>query len=144
MGIVGADGKATKSQSATNESIQKNSITIIIDTSWQWSSRRYNGLFPSNSYGGTSFVDTTTAYNDVNDKVNEYLCSTLSQFFSAYDLCDRDRHVLKCISLARAIPFSCSDVDKTDIIPNSGATLTMRKHRHDFEDDYQACTDIFV
>ena len=86
------------------------------------------GCLQSNSYGGTSFVDASTACNDVNDDVNEYLCSTLSQSLSIYNCCDKDGHVRKCISLSRAILSSYSNDDNTDIIPDSGATLTMRKH----------------
>ena len=101
------------------------------------------GCFQSNSYGGTSFVDATTACNDVTGDVNVYLHSALSQSLSAYNLCDKDGCILKCISLARYIPLSCSDNDN-NIIPDSGGTLTMRKHQRDFEDDYQAYSDVFV
>ena len=72
------------------------------------------------------------------------ICSTLSESLSIYDVRGKDGRVRKCISFARAIPSSCSDDGNTDIIPDSGATSTMRKHRRDFEDDYQACTNVFV
>ena len=84
------------------------------------------------------------ACNDINDDVNGYFRSTLSEFLSVYDCCDKDGRVRKCISFARAIPSLCSNDDNTDSIPNSGATSTMREHLRDFKDDYQACANVFV
>ena len=129
MSTVGADGKYTKSELAANESIQKNLASKLSSTpSGSGQAAGVMGCFQINSYGCTSFVDATTACNDVNNEVNEYLCSAFSQSLSAYDLGDKDSHILKCISLARVMLSSCFDVDNTDIIPDSGATLTIRKH----------------
>ena len=47
------------------------------------------GCFQSNYYGGTSFVDATTACDNVNDDVNDCLRSTLSQSLSVHDVCDK-------------------------------------------------------
>ena len=63
---------------------------------------------------------------------------------SIYDTCDNDGRVSKCISLARAVPSSSSTDDNTDIIPDSGATSTMRRRRSNFEDDYKSCSGVFV
>ena len=144
MSTVGPDGKDTKSELAAKESIQKNLASQSSSTpAGSGRAAGTMGCFQSNSYGGTSFVDATTAYNNSNDDVNVYLRFALSQSLSAYNLCDKDGHILKCISLARYISTSCSNNDN-NIIPDSGATLTMRKHQRDFEDDYQACSDVFV
>ena len=103
------------------------------------------GCFRSNSYGGTSFVDATTACNEVNDDdVNDYFRSTLSESLSIYNIREKDCRVQKCVSFARAVQSSCSDNDNTDTITDSGSTLTMRKRRRDFEDDYQCCSDVFT
>ena len=86
------------------------------------------GCFQSNSYGGTSFIDATTACNDVNDDVSMYFCSTLSRLLSIYDVREADGRVRKCISFARHIPTSRSNNDDDDnFIPDSGATSTMLK-----------------
>ena len=85
------------------------------------------GCFQSNSYRGTSFVDATTACKEVNDDGNGYFPSTLSESLSIYDIREKDGRVRKCISFARAVPFSCSDNDNTDIIPDSDSTSTTRK-----------------
>ena len=64
---------------------------------------------------------------------------------SIYDSCDSNGHVRKCISLAWYAPsHSTSDSNEFDIIPNSGATSTMRRRRSDFEDDYITCNGAFV
>ena len=95
-----------KSTLATNESIQKNlsSQSSTLTSTWVpvGSGRAAStlGCFQSNSYGGTSFVDATTACNDCNDDVNEYFCSTLSKMLSIYDYSNKDSCVKKCISLA--------------------------------------------
>ena len=90
MTTIGADGKETKSTSAANESIQNNFASQ--SSSKPAGSGRAAGLgcFQSNSYGGTSFLDATTAYNDVNDDVNGYFRSTLSELLSVYDVCDKN------------------------------------------------------
>ena len=66
--------------------------------------------------------------DDVNDDVNGYFCSTLSEALSIYDVHEQDVSVQKCISFACHIPSSCSTDDNTDIIPDSGSTSTMTKH----------------
>ena len=93
--------------------------------------------------GGTSFVDSSTAYNDVNDDVNDYLRSTLSKLLSIYDYRGKNRHFQKCISLAQYIPTSCSDNDN-NVIPDSGATSTMMKHCQNFEYNYKDCDGAFI
>ena len=100
------------------------------------------GCFQSNDYGGTSFVDASTACNDVNDDVNGYFRSTLSEALSIYDVREQDGRVRKCISFSRHIPSSCSNAANTDMIPDSGSTSTMRRFRRDFENDYQACSNV--
>ena len=144
MTTVGVDGNDTKSSSAASESIEKNLESQ--SSSKPAVSGRAAGLgcFQSNSYGGTSFVDATTACNDVNDDVNSYFRSTLSESLSIYDVCEKDGRVRKCISFARHIPTSCSNSDNDDnVIPDSGATSTMLKFRQHFEADYQACEGVF-
>ena len=81
---VGPNGKDAKSTSAANESIQKN-----LDSQTQAGSGRAAGTlgcFESNSYGGTSFVDATTACNDCNDDVKGYFRSAVSQMLSIHDV----------------------------------------------------------
>ena len=63
---------------------------------------------------------------------------------SIYDLCNKDGCVSKYISLAQAAPSSSSVDNNTDIISDSGGTSTMRRRCSDFEDDYKACTNVFV
>ena len=101
------------------------------------------GCFESNSYRGTSSVDATTACNECNDDVNDYLRSVISRMLSIYDYRDKNGYFRKCISLARYVPTSCSDNDN-NIISDNGATSTMMKHRRDFEDIYKACNGAFV
>ena len=68
MKTVGADRKDTKSSSAASESIEKN-LESQSSSKPAGSGRAAGimGCFQSNSYGGNSFVDATTACNDVND-----------------------------------------------------------------------------
>ena len=76
MATVGTDGKYTKTQSEAQKSIQRN---LDSQTPQAAGSGRAAGVaravgelgcFRSNDYGGTSFVDASTACNDVNDDVN--------------------------------------------------------------------------
>ena len=145
MKTVGADRKDTKSSSAASESIEKN-LESQSSSKPAGSGRAAGimGCFQSNSYGGNSFVDATTACNDINDDVNGYFCSSLSEDLSIYDVHEQDGKVQKCISFACHIPSSCSNAANTDIIPDSGSTSTMRRFRCDFENDYQACSNVFV
>ena len=93
------------------------------------------------SDNGVSFVDATTACNDCNDDVKGYFRSAVSKMLSIYDSCNAGR-VRKCISLARHIPTP--NISSNDIIPDSGATSTMRRNIYDFEDDYVKCDGVFV
>ena len=64
------DGKDTKAVSAANESIQKNLASHISTPAGSGRAVGTLGCFQSNFYGGTSFVDATTACNDYNDDIN--------------------------------------------------------------------------
>ena len=80
------DGKDVKSSSGANKSIQKNLDSQ--SSSKVAGSGRLAGLgrFESNDYGGTSFVDASTACNEVNDDVNGYFRSILFEALSIYDV----------------------------------------------------------
>ena len=75
MTTIGANGKDNESTSAANESIQKNLVSqSLASSSTPAGSGRAAGTFCSfqyNSYGGTSFVDATIAY-DCNGDVKRY------------------------------------------------------------------------
>ena len=127
MKSVRADGKDTKSLLAASESIEKNLESQ--SSSKPVDSGRAAGTmscFQCNSYGGTNFVDATTFCNDINEDVNGYFRSTLSELLSIYDVCEKDGCIRKCISSARHISISCSNSDNNgNAIPDSGAISTM-------------------
>ena len=134
MKTVGADGKDTKTSLAAGDSIQKKLDSQSSSTpAGSGRAAGTMGCFQSNSYRGTSFVDATTACNDINDDVNGYFCSTLSESLSIYDVCGKEGCIRESISFARHIPTSCSNSDNDDdVIPDSGATSTMLKFRPKF------------
>ena len=99
MATVGPDRKDTKTQSEAQKSIKRN---LDSQTPQAAGSGRAAGVaravgelgcFQSNNYGGISFVDASTACKDVNDDVNGYFCSTLSEALSIYDVREQDGRV---------------------------------------------------
>ena len=99
MTTVGPDGKDTKTQSEAQKLIKQN---LDSQTPQAAGSGRAAGVaravgelgcFQSNNYGGISFVDASTACKDVNDDVNGYFCSTLSEALSIYDVREQDGRV---------------------------------------------------
>ena len=86
MITVGADRKDVKTKSEATASIE----TVLDSQSKVASSGRSAGpefgCFQSKDYGGTNFVDASTACNDVNDDVNGYFCLSFSEALSIYDV----------------------------------------------------------
>ena len=48
------------------------------------------------------------------------------------------------VSVLLATPFSASATSSNNIIPDSGATSTMRHNRSDFETNYVTCNGVFL
>ena len=113
------------------------------------------GWFARNVWDDTS-VDAGTAINDVNkDNESDYVCLVINGLLKLLDCIASDGTIRKYISVARHyINIVCSSIspetvtslvtNDDEIIPDSGTTSHMRKDISVFEDDYVACSNVFV
>ena len=114
------------------------------------------GRFAGNAWIETT-VDAETAVNDVNkDNEIDYFCIVINGILKPLDCIASDDTIRKCISFAKhCVNIVRSSITSDDnqtsvnesddeIVPDSGATLHMRRNRSVFEDDYVTCNDVFV
>ena len=111
------------------------------------------GRFSGSAWANTS-VDAKTAFNNVNkNNESDYFCILINGILKSLDYIASDGTIKKCISLAKycinivrsSTSSDTSSVTNNDeIVPDSGVTLHMRKNISVFENDYVACTNVFV
>ena len=158
--VVDAQGKDTKTDAARAASIQKNLDAQKATTPVVEKAKRVFGLgqfspISENDNFIDVAVDADTALNTVNkDGDNVYFRTVVNNLLSPLDYNDSNGILRRCISIARhtigivresSSSHSLSSIDKLEIVPDSGATSTMRKRKSDFEEDsYTPCNDVFV
>ena len=103
----------------------------------------------------SSSVDAETAVNTVDNSSSQgYFQSVINSMLSPLDRVSADGTVRKCISVAHygrhniqinagTARSSTTKCDIDHVVPDSGATLHMRRNRGDLEDNYVRCNDVF-
>ena len=141
------DSKITDTQTKSNTAINAGTGNRVTDVVGGLG--RFAGNISGNTWEEAS-VDAADAVNDVNtDGVTPYFRTVITSLLSPLDQINPDGSIRKCISVARhTIGAVRSALEKQlasdEIVPDSGATSHMRRHKADFEDDYVTCNDVFV
>ena len=142
------DPKITDAQTKTNTTINAGTGNRVKDVVGGLG--RFAGNIYSGDTWGEASIDAADAVNEVNtDGITPYFRTVITSLLSPLDKINPDGSIRKCISVARhtigAVRSAIiNQLSSDEIVPDSGATSHMRRHRADFEDDYVTCNDVFV